>query len=93
MNKMLDISKLEDQLEGLTGRDFSKIEKESRASGNNSVVLTTSSDFQARLAAKALNVNPNDIFDLPLKKYNQTLLIVTNFLFGTLDETANQSVE
>lgn len=89
---MVDITNLASKLETLTGRDFSAVEKESRATGNNSVVLTTSSDFQARLAARALSVNPNDILDLPLKKYNQTLLIVTNFLFGT-SETADQSVD
>lgn len=88
---MVDITKLEENLEKLSGRDFSSVEKESRSSGNNAIVLTTSSDFQARLAARALKVNPNDILDLPLKKYNQTLLIVTNFLFATSDENADQS--
>jgi len=90
---MVDITKLKENLEKLSGRDFSSVEKESRSAGNNAVVLTTSSDFQARLAARALKVNPNDILDLPLKKYNQTLLIVTNFLFGTLDENADQSAD
>ena len=88
---MVDITKLEENLEKLSGRDFSSVEKESRSAGNNAIVLTTSSDFQARLAARALKVNPNDILDLPLKKYNQTLLIVTNFLFATSDENADQS--
>ena len=83
---MVDISKLEDGLSKFTGRDFQNADKACRVAGNVTPFLTTTPEFQSRLAARALNMNPNDITDLPIKEYNRILLTVTNFLFGTLDE-------
>ena len=85
---MIDFSKLEEGLSKLTGRDFQAADKACRVAGNVTPFLTTTPEFQTRLAARALNINPNDITDLPIREYNRVLLSVTNFLFGTLDETA-----
>lgn len=79
---MVDISNLTEKLNELTGLDFEECEKEERLAGTNSVDVSFSKSFQARLAAKALGVNVWDIKDLPLKKYAQVTMQVMTFLFA-----------
>ena len=81
-DKKINISILEEKLNTLTGHDFEKAEREERLTGNATPDLTFSKSFQARLAAFALDLNPHDIKDLPLKKYAQLTQKVSNFLFS-----------
>lgn len=83
---MIEISKLEDELEKLTGNDIEQVEKESRKLGNTSAIITTSSDFQSRLAARALKCNVHDLRSLPAKKYTYVLNTVIRFLYSYTDE-------
>lgn len=78
---MVDITKLKEKLGDLKGYDIEACDKEERAVGNNAVVLNVTPSFQARLAARALGVNPHDIKELPAKKYSQVTSTVMNFLF------------
>lgn len=79
---MVDTSNLTEKLDNLTGLDFEEVEKDERIAGNNSVDVTFSKSFQARLAARALNCNPYEIKELPLKKYNKVVTEVMSFLFA-----------
>ena len=92
---MLDTSKLTEKLNELKGIDFEKCEREERIAGNNSVDVTLSKSFQARLAARALKCNPYDIKELPLKEYSKVVMEVMGFLFGDLgkDETPSSGYE
>ena len=75
----MDLEKLEEGLNKLTGYDMEAIEREERQTGNMTLELTTSKSFQARVAAKALGINVHDIKSLPLRDYNQ--LCVRCFAF------------
>ena len=79
---MVDTSNLTEKLNELKGLDFEECERDERTSGNNSVDVTFSKSFQARLAARALNCNPYEIKELPLKKYNKVVTEVMTFLFA-----------
>lgn len=88
---MIDVNFLKEKLDNLTGLDFEECEKEERTSGNNSVDVSLSKSFQARLAARALGVNPHEIKGLPLKKYSKVVMEVMTFLFGSeSDSTEDQ---
>ena len=78
---MLDTEKLETGLTKLRGLDFEACEAAERAAGNTFPELSFQKSFQARLAAKALGVNPHDIKELPLKEYNAVTQRVFNFLY------------
>lgn len=80
---MIDMEKLQAGLETLRGLDFEEAEMAERAAGNNFPEITFTKSFQARLAAKALNINPYDLKEMPLKDYNAACRAVFNFLFGT----------
>ena len=83
----MDITKLDEGLDKLTGLDFEAAEKNARSLGDTTPVIQLSSKFQTELAATALDVNPNEIKALPLKKFNQILSKVQNFLYDFSDET------
>ena len=78
----INFKELEEKLGTLTGNDLLTAERDCRAAGETFPTLNFSSAFQARLAARALNVNPHDINDLPLKEFNRVCQIVFNFLFS-----------
>ena len=78
----IDIEELKTKLDNLKGVDFEAAEREERLAGNSSVDVTMSKSFQARLAARALGVNPHEIKELPLKQYSKVVLEVMSFLFG-----------
>ena len=79
---MVDISNLTEKLESLTGLDFEEVEREERKTGNTSVDVSLSKSFQARLAARALGVDPFEIKGLPLNKYTRVTMDVMTFLFA-----------
>lgn len=79
---MIDLKKLDNGLKKLTGYDLEAIEKEERMTGNNQPELTLSKSFQARLAAKALDMNVHDLKALPLREYNSVCAAVFAFLFN-----------
>lgn len=83
--RTIDLKKLDAGLNKLTGYDLEAIEKEERMTGNNSVELTLSKSFQARLAAKVLDMNVHDLKGLPLREYNQICAATFAFLFATSD--------
>ena len=80
---MTETTKLEEKLATLTGHDFELAEFAERNKGNATPMLTFSSAFQARLAARALDCTPDDLKDLPLKEYTSIINRVANFLFGS----------
>lgn len=82
----IDISKLEEKLELLTGNDFEEAEKIERQTGNTASVISTTSSFAVRLAAMALGCLPHDLKALPIAKYTVVLSKTSNFLFGALAE-------
>lgn len=75
---------LEEKLASLTGMDYEFAEQEERDAGNNAVDVTFSKSYQARLAAKALDVNVFDLKELPIKDYVAITTRVSNFLFEDL---------
>ncbi|MBR2775186.1 MAG: hypothetical protein IKD73_09405 [Selenomonadaceae bacterium] len=81
---MIDYKKLEAGLNKLTGFDLLTLEQEERMAGNKTLELSTSKSFQARLAAKALDMNVHDLYQLPLKEFNTVCV----YVFGFLNEPA-----
>lgn len=82
MNK----KELTEGLAKLTGYDMEKVESECRNAGNNSLFITTTSDFQSRIAARALGITVHELRGLPFKEYNQTLNEVISFLYSSSGE-------
>ena len=87
---MMDTSKLTEGLNKLTGLDFEQCEAQERTTGNNQPLITMTTSFQARLAAKALGVPAADVKELPLREYNKTCQTVFNFLFSTSGEAESE---
>lgn len=85
------ISTLKENLTKLKGFDFESVEREERNAGNISINASMTPSFQSRLAARALDVNPHDLKELPLKQYNRVNLEVFNFLFSVSDEDETPS--
>ena len=79
----IDYEKLNEGLNKLTGYDLEACERDERAVNNNYPDLTFSKSFQIRLAARALEVRPDELKNLPLKDYNRVCQMVFGFLFGT----------
>lgn len=90
---MTDITKLEEKLMMLKGRDFELAEFAERNKGNNTPLLSFSSAFQARLAAMALDCTPDDLKDLPLREYTAIINRTANFLFGSSEKNAIPSAK
>lgn len=90
----IDISKLDEGLNKLRGLDFEQCEAQERAAGNTFPELSFNKSFQARLAARALDVPTADIKELPLKQFAKVTQAVFNFLFNTSDaETPSEKSE
>ena len=83
---MIDIKEFREKLLNLSGLDFEECEKQERETGNYNADVTYSKSFQARLAAKALNMNPHDLKGLKLAEYVPIITVTSNFLLGTLGE-------
>lgn len=86
MNDTINFDDLENKLETLTGNDFEEAEAIERQLGNNTPMITYSTAFQIRLAAKALGVIPQDIKSLKISEYNDIAARTANFLFATSAE-------
>ena len=85
---MIDLQKLQSNLQNLRGLDFEEAESAERAAGNNFPMISFSASFQARLAARALEMNVHDLRELPIKDYDAATRAVFNFLFqSSADET------
>ena len=87
MNK----KELTEGLAKLTGYDMEKVESECRNAGNNSLFITTTSDFQSRIASRALGISVHELRSLPFREYNRMLNEVTRFLYGSMDEVGVES--
>lgn len=74
----------------LTGKDFIEVEKEVRSTGDIMPMITFSTGFQVRLAARALKVNPRELEDLPLNQYSRIASTVSNFLFSDSDSEGTE---
>lgn len=83
---MLDAKELENKLAGMTGHDFEELERDERDAGNRMADVINSRSFMARIAARALQCNPGDVKDLPLKQYVELTTRVNNFLLSDLTE-------
>ena len=83
----INTEKLEENLDKLSGYDMLVLEQEERLVGNKTLELSTSKSFQARLAAKALGVNVNDIKALPLRQFNEICIRCFGFLNEPVAET------
>lgn len=84
----INFDELNEKLGALTGTDLLMAERDCRTAGENFPTLQFSSAFQARLAARALNVNYHDLLALPLKDFNRVCQTVFNFLFNAGSESA-----
>ena len=85
---VIDMEKLSAGLQNLRGLDLEECEAAERAAGNNFPELSFTKSFQARLAAKALEMNVHDLKEMPLKDYDAACRLVFNFLFaGSASET------
>ena len=78
----IDINKLDEGLSKLRGLDFEQVEMRVREKHSGLLEVSVSKEFQARLAARALEVPYEDIAELPLKQYSQICTKVLNFLFA-----------
>ncbi len=81
-----DFSNLENALQGLTANDYMNAERACRTTGDATVEISFSSNFRARLAARALNMPYSQIEALNIKEYTAVTLKVGNFLLGSLAE-------
>ncbi len=84
--KGYDISNLENALMELTAQDYANAEKACRAAGDTAVEISFSSNFRARLAAKALDIPYTEVNGMNIKDYAAITLRVGNFLLGSLAE-------
>ena len=78
---MIDTKKLSEGLKKLSGNDFISAEREERQIGNTASNMNYSSAFQARLAAKALNIPVEDVTELSIHEFATVTNEVFNFLF------------
>ncbi|MBQ4358969.1 MAG: hypothetical protein II767_01800 [Proteobacteria bacterium] len=84
MEKKINLSKLNEKLETLTGFDLEAAEMEERAAGNMTPDVSFSKRYQSRLAAKALGCAHDEIQSLKGNEYTLATTMVSNFLFGAL---------
>ncbi len=80
--RKIDLSKLEDGLKVLRGKDYEAAERMARMQGDATPVIQYSSTFQAALAAIALGVTTTEIKDLPIKEFTKVIGQVNYFLLG-----------
>ena len=82
----IDIEKLHEGLDRLTGNDFARAEREEYQRGMTFDQILTSTKFQIRLASYALNVPAPELMKLPMREYMQLFVETANFMNGGLDE-------
>ena len=85
------LDKLDKGLEELTGYDFDEAERQEHLAGNYAGEIGTTKPFQARLAARALNVPYPEIQALSLRDYSRLTTMVFAFLYaGSAKDLARQ---
>lgn len=82
----IDIEKLKQGLEQLTGIEYMAAEKEARRRGDAIGEITFSKCFQTILAAKALGFSYHEISSLKAKEFAYVTLTVFNFLASSEEE-------
>lgn len=88
---MIDIEKLEENLQNLRGLDFEICVQQEKASGNTNIFLRGDERFQSRLAAHALKIPVADIRELTLSEYLKVIQAVFNFLLPADSKTSDNS--
>lgn len=83
----VDIEKLKQGLEQLTGVEHMAAEKEARRRGANVIEINFSKCFQAVVAAKALGVSYEEIANLKVKDFVLVTITVFAFLESSEDGT------
>lgn len=86
--KELDFTNLEERLEELTANDYSDAERECRMAADPASDIMYSSNFRARLVARAMGVPYGEIRALKIKTYAAVIERTLLFLLGSLAETA-----
>ena len=89
----IDFDDLQNKLLNLTGKDFMEAERDARNAGDIMPMITFSTGFQIRLAAKALKTNPRELENLPLNQYSKVATTVSNALFSSSDEESAETGE
>lgn len=89
---MLDYKKLDAGLAELSGLDYEEAESKVRAVGDMTPDISFSKKFQARLAAKALGMKPEEFRALPIQEYAEATTTVSNFLLENLAMRKIQSM-
>lgn len=92
VEKKLEMEKLINGLENLTGQDYINAERMAKRHGEKSPLLQFTGSFHAALAAKALGITYVEVCDLPVREYALVTTMVTNFLFGDLAQTDTETV-
>lgn len=87
----IDYKKLEENLPKLTGADFIEIENAVSNGGTFLVDARYNSAYQARLAAKALDIPYPEITALPISEFTKVKTAVFSFLFKPDSETPTES--
>lgn len=77
-----EYTKLELDLDSITGRDLIKAEVEARVIAGPSPVSELSKPYNAVVAAKAAKVPVDTILDLPAKDFTTVTMMVQDFLLG-----------
>ncbi len=85
----VDYTALKEGLNRLSGFDFEAAEIECRKRGDMTAIISLSSQFQARLAAKALGVRVDQIENLKIPEYSKVTQEVSNFLLLNLAEASD----
>lgn len=83
----VDLEKLRENLENLTGRDYMEVARLSGISANaglGAVLPVFDREFQARVAAKALGISYDEMLDLKLGDFSSALGTVFIFLVGSM---------
>lgn len=88
----IDITKLEEGLEGLRGLDYLACASRVRKKGTTDILLKTNEEFQTELIAAALKCPVADVRELSLKEYSRALQITFNFLFSNVDATETNEI-
>lgn len=70
------------KLANLSGHDLIAAEQQVRAAGDLTPMINLSMQYQAALAAKALNMKLDDVMDLPAPVFTKLINTVATFLYN-----------
>ena len=69
------------KLANLSGRDMIAAEQQARAAGDLTPMINLSMQYQAALAAKALDMKLDDVMELPAPVFTKLINTVATFLY------------